>query len=98
MKEWNGNWNKLDQSIIIYSVWSGKVYGGSDPERTVKQVQRDSDGYYPGGDYKLEMDLSAKTFTMELDGERYILDANLGDFSFSPIVILTHEAPEITLL
>jgi len=44
------------------------------------------------------MDLSAKTFAMELDGERIILDSNLGDFTLSPIVILDSKAPEITLL
>jgi len=87
-----------DKSIIVYRLADGKVCGGSDSDRTVKQITLDSDGYYPGGDYKLEMDLSAKTFTMELDGERYILDSNLGDFSFSPIVILNEDAPEITLL
>ena len=87
-----------DKSIIVYCLTDGKVCGGSDPDRTVKQIKKDSDRYYPGGDYKLEMDLSAKTFTMELDGERYILDSNLGDFSFSPIVIMNSYAPEITLL
>ena len=97
MNGWNFYWrSKLDQSIIVYGVWIGKVYGGSDPERTVKQVQKDSDGYYPGGDYTMEMDLSNRTLVMEVDNEKIIIDSNIGDFDYSPIVIL-YEA-EITLL
>ena len=64
----------------------GKVYGGSDPGRTVKQVQRDSDGYYPGGDFTFELDLSNRSLFMEIDHERIILDANLGDFQYSPFL------------
>ena len=89
---------EYDQSFIVYRLWNGKVYGGSDPGRTVKQVERDSDDLYPGGDFKMELDLSAKTFVMELDGERIILDSNLGDYEFSPIVILCEVSPEINLL
>lgn len=48
MKEWNGYFLKLDQSIIVYSVDDGKVFGGSDPERTVKQVP---DSFYTPGDF-----------------------------------------------
>ena len=36
MKEWKGYWSMLDQSIIIYDVRFGRVYGGSDPNRAVK--------------------------------------------------------------
>ena len=89
---------EYDQSIIVYSLWNGKVKGGSDPDRTVKKVKRDSEGVIPGGDYKMELDLSAKTFVMELDGERITIDPNLGDFEFSPIVILGKTSPELTLL
>ena len=46
----------------------------------------------------MELDLSAKTLFMELDGERIIIDSNLGDYEYSPIVILCDEAPEINLL
>ena len=51
MGGWDEYWrSELDQSIIVYSVGSGKVFGGSEPERTVRQ--RDSNGYVPGGDYR----------------------------------------------
>ena len=46
----------------------------------------------------MELDLSAKTFVMELDGERIIIDSNLGDYEFSPIVILSPNSPQLTLL
>ena len=97
MKEWR-DWSKLDQSIIIYRVFDGKVSGGSEPGRTVKQVQKDSDGYYPGGDFTFELDLSNRTLVMEVDNQKIIIDGNIGDFDYSPIVILDDEAPEITLL
>ena len=32
-------WTKLDQSIIVYRVQCGDVFGGSEPRRIVKQVQ-----------------------------------------------------------
>ena len=92
----------MDQSIIVYSVRSGKVYGGSDPGRTVKQVQRDSRGYYPGGDYTMELDLSNRSLVMWINNEKIILDGKIGNFQFSPIVIMCSAdplcAPEITLL
>ena len=90
---------EYDQSIIVYRLDNGEVYGGSDPGRTVKLVdERDSDGLYPGGDFKMELDLSAKTFAMELDAKRIIIDSNVGDYEFSPIVILSSTSPEINLL
>ena len=82
------NWGKLDQSIILYDVRYGKVWGGSDPGRKVKQVVKDSDGYYPGGDFTFELDISNRSLVMEIEDERIILDANLGDFQFSPFVKL----------
>ena len=97
MTGWNKYWGDLDQSIIIYSVGSGKVYGGSDPKRTVKQVQLDSDGYVPGGDFTMELDLSKRSLVMEVDNQKIIIDGNLGDFNYSPIVILNY-GHEITLL
>ena len=97
MNEWLV-WDKLDQSIIMYSVYSGKVYGGSDPQRTVKQVQKDSNGYYPGGDFTIELDLSNRSFVMWINNQKIIIDSKIGDFQYSPIVILSWNAPEITLL
>ena len=99
MKEWN-QWHrsKLDQSIIVYSVWDGKVYGGSDPNRTVKKVQKDSLGFIPACDYTMELDLSNRSLVMEVDNQKIILDGNIGDFEFSPIVILYNGEPKITLL
>ena len=87
-----------DQSIIVYCLDDGKVYGGSDPERTVKAVEEDSDGFYPGGDFTMELDLSKRSFVMEINGEKITLDGNIGDFQYSPIVILDEDDAEITLL
>ena len=104
MKEWKEYWGgKLDQSInnttiIVYEVWSGKVFGGSDPNRTVKQVQLDSDGDVPACDYTMELDLSNRSLVMWINNEKIILDGNIGDFQFSPIVILDSYSPEVTLL
>ena len=99
MKGWDGySFNKLDQSIIVYGVWSGKVFGGSDPGRTVKQVQRDSDEYVPGADYTMELDLSNRSLVMEVGNEKIIIDSNIGDFDYSPIVLLGYSSPEISLL
>ena len=99
MNGWNEYWNaNLDQSIIIYDVYQGKVYGGSNPGRTVKQVQRDSNGYFPGGDFTMELDLSNRSLVMEVDNQKIIIDGNVEDFEYSPIVILTASAPEVTLL
>ena len=88
----------MDQSIIVYSVYNGKVYGGSDPKRTVKQVEDDSNGYVNGCDFTMELDLSNRSFAMEVDNEKIIIDGNIGDFQFSPIVILKGKVPDITLL
>ena len=99
MKDWYmWNWrNKLDQSIIVYSVLSGKVYGGSDPGRTVKQVQKDSNGYVPGADYTMLLDLSNRNLVMKVDNQKIVIDGNIGDFDYSPIV-LGYNMREITLL
>ena len=99
MNRWNCYWRiKLDQSIIVYGVEFGKVYGGSDPTRTVKQVQEDSDGYYPGGVFTMELDLSNRSFVMWINNEKIIIDSKIGDFQYSPIVIMLGSAPEISLL
>ena len=98
MKEWIKDSNKFDQSIIVYHISSGKVYGGSDPNRTVKQVQKDSDDYVPACDYTMELDLSNRSLVMEVDNQKILIDGNIGDFEYSPIVITHPLCPEITLL
>ena len=88
----------LDQSIIVYDIDDGKVFGGSNPRRTVKQFQKDSDGYFPGGDFTFKLDLSNRSFVMWINNEKIIIDSKIGDFQYSPIVILSKCAPEISLL
>ena len=90
--------SSYDQSIIVYCVYDGRVYGDSDPKRTVKEVEKDSNGFHPGGDFTMELDLSKRSFVMEIDGEKITLDGNIGDFQYSPIVILNCYDPEISLL
>ena len=87
-----------DQSIVVYYLDDGGVYGGSGPRRTAKKVEKDLDGYYPGGDFTMELDLSKRSFVMEINGEKITLDANIGDFQYSPIVILAYNDAQITLL
>ena len=98
MEDWKKILNfKLDQSIILYSVRFGRVYGGSDPKRKLKEKISHS-----GGDFKFELDLSNRSLVMEIDHERIILDANLGDFQYSPFIRLwgdRDEPPvEVTIL
>ena len=97
MKDWT-YWSEFDQSIILYSVWSGKVLGGSGPERKVKQVEKDSDGYNPGGDVTMELDLYNRSLVMEINDDRIIIDANLGDYQYSPFIRLFNFKQEVTLL
>ena len=98
MKDLTAPWT-FDQSVILYNVWFGEVWGGSDLKRKVKQVEEDSDGYYPGGDFTFELDLSNRSLVMEIDDERIILDANLdGDFQYSPFLRLRFFSKEVTLL
>ena len=100
MEDWNeyGMSEKMDQSMIVYNVGYGKVFGGSDPKRTVKQVQKDSVGNILGGDFTLELDLSNRSLVMVVNNEKITLDGNIGDFKYSPIVIFGGDTPEITLL
>lgn len=100
MEDWNeyGTSLKMDQSIILYHLGYGKVSGGSDPDREVKQVQKDSVGNILGGDFTLELDLSNRILVMEVNNEKITLDDNIGDFQYSPIVIFGGDVPEITLL
>ena len=100
MKDWT-YCHGFDKSIILYCVHAGYVWGGFDPKRKVKEVEKDSDGYYPGGDFTMELDLSNRSLVMEIDDERIILDANLGDFEYSPFVRLFHLGdvlPIVTIL
>ena len=88
-----------DQSIIVYSLHNGGVYGGSDPTRKVKQVEYESDGwFFPGGDFTMELDLSNRSFVMEVDKTKIIIDTKIGDFKYSPIVMLQGSSPEVTLV
>ena len=91
--------NKLDQSIIVYRVVDGKVYGGSNPNRTVKQIQTGCFGYYSGGDFTMELDPSTRSLVMWINDEKILLDGNIGDFQYIPIIILDHHfGGEVTLL
>ena len=96
MEDWD-NERKYDQRIIAYFLDDGYVYGGSGTKRNVIQVERDFLGYVSGGDYNMELDLSNRSFVMEIDKEKIILDGEIGDFQYSPIVILGHDL-NITLL
>ena len=87
MVTWD-NERKYDQRIITYFADDGNVYGGSEPKRNVIQVQRDSDGYYLGGDFTMELDLSNRSLVMLINGQKILIDGNIGDYQYSPIVIL----------
>ena len=82
-----------DQRIIVYFLDDGNVYGGSGSKRNVIQAE----DCKLGGDYTMELDLSNRTFVMEINREKIILDGEIGDFQYSPIVILGHGL-NITLL
>ena len=97
MQDWM-NWKLFDKSIIVYNARYGKVYGGSDSGRDVKLVEKDSDEFYRGGDFTLKLDLSTRNFVMWINNEKIVLDKNIGDFQYSPIIILEADSPEITLL
>ena len=91
-----------DQTIIVYHVQKGVVYGGTHHEKSIKkEMARDGD-FYIGDDFKMELDMMSKVLTMQVDGEKFVLDENLGDFEFSPIVTIMQsgETPlvEVTLL
>ena len=98
--EWHVR-SDYDHSIIVYDLHysEGRVYGGSMPRRNVKEIERDSDGNY-GGDFKFQLDLSERTFQMEFGGEKVIIDSNLGDYDYSPILFYYGwvNQPSVTLL
>ena len=96
--------DKDDQRTIIYNLYNGTVYGGSEPKRKVKHVIRThgprSHGFYPGCTYKMELDLMNRSLVMECNGERIIIDSKIGDFDFSPIIMFGNNnvSVPITLL
>ena len=49
-------------------------------------------------DFSMKLDLSNRSLIMEVDNQKIIIDGNLGDFDYSPIVILSgYDAFEVTL-
>ena len=78
--------NDYDQSTIMYNGFNGTVYGGSQPQQKISHILKNLNGYFPACTYKFELDISNKTFAMELDGEKIIIDSKIGDFQYSPFV------------
>ena len=78
--------DKDDQRTIIYNLYNGKVYGGSEPKRKVKHIIK-TRGFYPGCTYKMELDLLNRSLVMECNGERITIDSKIGDFEFSPVIM-----------
>ena len=47
----------------------------------------------------MELDLSNRSFIMEVGNQRIIIDGNIGDFEYSPVVFFENYAePEVTVL
>ena len=42
----SSNVNDYGQKTIIYSAYSGKIWGGSQPGRQINQIVENSKGYY----------------------------------------------------
>ena len=82
------------------------MFGGSDANPSGKSVgkemTKDENYFYVGGDFKMKLDLSQKTLSMVVDGENVTIDPKIGDFQYSPIVILYRRRGtpefEVTLL
>ena len=75
------------RNIVIYNAFNGTVYGGSQPQRNVNLIQR-TDGNRPESIYRMELDLSNRTFAIEqLNGEKIIIDPKIGDYEYSPVVM-----------
>ena len=47
---------------------------------------------------RVELDLSKRSFVMAIDGETAALHANIGDFQYSSIVIVSNHEVKIILL
>ena len=76
------------------------MFGGSNHNpggRSVRQKMAEDGHFYIGGDFKMELDYSKKTLSLEENGEKVTIDENVGDFQFSPIVILCKDgiSPEL---
>ena len=97
IEDWKNRF-KYGRSIVVYRVYAGEVFGGSNHKKTVFEVAKYSDEFHPGGDFEMELDLSKRCFTVETNGHRIVIDDNLSDFEYSPIVILALDAPQVTLL
>ena len=79
--------HEQSQKTIVYNVYNGAVYGGSEPKRFVKHKARDAHDFYPACIYKMELDLMNRTFIVEFDNEKIMIDSKIGDYDFSPIVM-----------
>ena len=44
------------------------------------------------------LEVANRSFVMWINNEKIIIDSKIGDFQYSPIVIMTINSPEITLL
>ena len=83
------------------------MFGGSDANPSGKSVgkemAKDENYFYVGGDFKMKLDLSQKTLSMVVDGEKLTIDPNIDpNFQYSPIVVLYRRRGtpefEVTLL
>ena len=88
------------QKTIVYNVYNGAVYGGSEPKRILKHQARDKFGFYPDCIYKMELDLVNRTFVVEFDNLKIMVDSKIGDLNFSPIVMFGNypSSVQITVL
>ena len=78
---------------------SGKVYGGSKSNRSVKDVAGKFNEEYQGGTYKMIWDRSSKILKLKFEnGEEVILDSNASNFEFSPIVIIHGYSIKVSIL
>ena len=89
---------KCDDSMIMYFVKDGEVHGGSGSERVIKEVVEDCDGFYPGGTFTFELDRSKRSLVMETEGEIFIIDQDVGDFEYVPVILSTDPQIKITIL
>ena len=88
--------DKDDQHTIIYNLYNGKVYGGSEPKRKVKHIIK-TRGFYPGCTYKMELDLLNRSLVMECNGERITIDSMIGDFDFSPVIMFGNNGVSVPI-